>query len=371
MQPDLAIAELTRSLAAGTPVYAVHYACEGFSKPLDRPLRVSAIAVKPIPAGSDLLFSITDSPSATEAESLESEKKLLSSFNDWLAAHSDAGLVHWDMDAAVYGFMPIAKRFAYLTGAGHTPVAHPEDRLFNLDRLLAHRYGAQYVAHPRLATLLALNGISTRYSLTGSDQAERFERGDHASLSRCAAEQASHLAQLTQLFVSGQLQTERSGPLVHFADQLIDSLGVVAGLAGRMDLVAAALRVRHGNRPGFDLSDEYDYQDLAGALLRVFFEDVRREEYIPSYAGGASRVDFMLRDVGFAVEIKLASRTLRAKEIGEELLVDIGRYRTLPGIRHLVCLVFDAGHNVENPRGLERDLTGTSNGLPVTVRVMD
>src|ERR1035437_4766668 len=104
MQPDLAVAELTRSLAAGAPVYAVHYSCEGFHKPLDRPVSVSAIAIKQIPTGTERVFSVTDYPAANETEAPQPEVRLLAAFNDWLGAHSDAGLVHWNMDASMYGF---------------------------------------------------------------------------------------------------------------------------------------------------------------------------------------------------------------------------------------------------------------------------
>jgi hypothetical protein len=33
------------------------------------------------------------------------------------------------------------------------------------------------------------------------------------------------------------------------------------------------------------LKDEYDVQDLLYALLRIFFDDVRPEEWTPSFAG--------------------------------------------------------------------------------------
>jgi hypothetical protein len=371
MQPDLATAELTRSLEAGAPVFAVHYACESFYKTLDRPARVSAIAIVPISAGQESLFSMTDNPSSTEADARDSEIRLLGAFIEWLQGHPDARLVHWDMDKSVYGFGPIASRYAYLIEGHQRPATHPEDRLFNLDKLLAYRYGPDYVPNPRLATLLAQNGITTRYSLTGSEQAEHFDRGDHAALARCTAERAANIAQLTGLFVSGRLQTQHSGPSIRFAGQLLDSVAIVIAVAERLELVAAALRVRHANRPTVTLTDEYDYQDLLGALLRVFFEDVRREDYVPTYAGGSSRVDFVLRDVGVATELKRASPNVGANEIGEQLLVDIGRYHTRSDVRHLVCLVYDSDHYVDNPRGLERDLTKTTDGLPVTVRLLD
>jgi hypothetical protein len=59
--------------------------------------------------------------------------------------------------------------------------------------------------------------------------------------------------------------------------------------------VARQLRSRHGSRPTLEVEDEYDVQDLLHAILRIFFEDVRPEEWAPSYAGKATRMDFLLK----------------------------------------------------------------------------
>ncbi|MGJ4748586.1 hypothetical protein ACQV5M_19650, partial [Leptospira sp. SA-E8] len=62
----------------------------------------------------------------------------------------------------------------------------------------------------------------------------------------------------------------------------------------RFHAVAVQLRERHSSRPTLDVNDEYDVQDLMHALLRLHFDDVRSEEWVPSYAGAASRTDFLL-----------------------------------------------------------------------------
>jgi hypothetical protein len=65
-------------------------------------------------------------------------------------------------------------------------------------------------------------------------------------------------------------------------------------LCERFHAVAKQLRSRHGNRAILDVNDEYHVQDLLHALLRIFFRDVRPEEWTPSYAGKASRMDFLM-----------------------------------------------------------------------------
>jgi hypothetical protein len=371
MRPDLAMTELNRSIETGATVYAVHYACEGFSDAKDRPAGVSAIAVRPIGTGQSIVYSLNDYPPATAADPRDPETRMLSEFLGFLREHEGARLVHWNMDAGLYGFAAIVNRYAYISGVAPRSSMPAEDRLFNLDDLLIAAYGKDYVQNPRLKTLLALNGIATRYSLSGEEQATRYREGDYGALARCTEERAGNIGELVQLFVNGRLQTERSGPAVRFAERFLESVSIVTAIAERTVLVGAAIRTRHGGRNTLALGDEYDYQDLYRGLLRLFFDDVQPEEWVPSYAGATSRVDFVLRGLGVAIELKVATATLGARQVGEQLLIDIGRYHAINGIRHLVCLVFDVGHFVDNPRGLESDLSKPRDGIGVTVRILD
>ena len=66
--------------------------------------------------------------------------------------------------------------------------------------------------------------------------------------------------------------------------------------------------------------------------MRLFFEDVRDEDYIPSYAGSNSRIDYLLPAYAIGVESKHASKSLTHKEVGEQLIVDRDRYKELSKI---------------------------------------
>jgi len=102
------------------------------------------------------------------------------------------------------------------------------------------------------------------------------------------------------------------------------------------------------------------------ALLWVHFEDIRPEEWTPSYAGKASRMDFLLKQEQIVIEAKKTRAGLTAKEIGSQLIDDIARYKTHPDCRALVCFVYDPEGLVANPRGLEADLQRNE---PMPVRV--
>jgi len=128
-------------------------------------------------------------------------------------------------------------------------------------------------------------------------------------------------------------------------------------LIGRFHLVARQMRVRHCSRATLEINDEYDVQDLLHALLMIFFNDIRKEEWTPSYAGGASKMDFLLLEIETVVEVKKSRQSLTAKLLGEELLIDIAKYQEHPRFRKLVCFVYDPEGTITNPRGVEADLS--------------
>lgn len=147
-------------------------------------------------------------------------------------------------------------------------------------------------------------------------------------------------------------------------------VSVVTELCMRIPLVIRQLRIRHNERETLLVRDEYDLQDVLHALLHLFFEDVRPEEHTPSYAARSSRMDFLLKGEQIVVESKMTREGLSGREIGEQLIIDIARYKVHPDCKNLICLVYDPDHRINNPRGLERDLSRTSDGLHVLVLVV-
>ncbi|MBI1743284.1 hypothetical protein HYR54_09515 [Candidatus Acetothermia bacterium] len=139
----------------------------------------------------------------------------------------------------------------------------------------------------------------------------------------------------------------------------------LAVLFDRFHVVARQLRARHASRPTLNISDEYDVQDLLHALLRLYFDDVRTEEWTPSYAGSASRMDFILNEYGVVIEVKKTRYGMSAKDIGDQLLVDIMRYKTHLNAKQLFCFVYDPEGLLPNPTGIERDLSRISDELDV------
>jgi hypothetical protein len=75
-------------------------------------------------------------------------------------------------------------------------------------------------------------------------------------------------------------------------------------ICDRFHQVARQLRSRDNGRNTLEVEDQYDVQDLLHSILRIFFEDVRPEEWIPSYAGKPNRMDFLQKNEKIVIEVK-------------------------------------------------------------------
>lgn len=117
---------------------------------------------------------------------------------------------------------------------------------------------------------------------------------------------------------------------------------------------ARSILNRYQKRDTLEIKDEYDVQDLLQGILRLFIDDVRPEDYVPSYAGGNSRTDFYLPQYNTYIETKMTRNGLQDREVGEQLAIDIARYGDR--CQTLICFIYDKGSLLSNPYGLISDL---------------
>lgn len=78
-------------------------------------------------------------------------------------------------------------------------------------------------------------------------------------------------------------------------------------------------------------------------------------------------MDFLLWEERIVLEVKKPRQNLRDREVGSQLIEDIARYGSHPRCKALVCFVYDPEERLQNPRGLENDLSGIGEDLDVRV----
>ena len=363
------VERLTRMLQLNESVIAIHYACESFLTAKDHPPGVASIAIYDVATREVTAFSRTEAPKGIAPADLELD--LLRRFFARLSSLQESLVVYWNMNRPEYGFEALVARLRYLTDDQVlTPV--PARRI-DLDDLFLEQFGVDYAPHGRLQSMANLNELDVRSFLSGKDEAARFTEKDWSALSRSCASKAKIIGDLLLKLVNGTARTASSAGVVGFAGSRLEAVKVVTEIADRFILVRRSLRKHPRGGQTIVFNDEWDDQYLFKGLLRVFFEDVRDEEYIPSYAGSNSRIDYLLPEYAIGIELKHASGSLREKEVGEQLIIDRDRYKQLRKIGHLICIVFDPDGWVANPRGIENDLqvAVSEPGLTVTVFIVD
>jgi hypothetical protein len=145
---------------------------------------------------------------------------------------------------------------------------------------------------------------------------------------------------------------------------------LVESLIGKFHTVAVEINCRYDSRASLAINDEYDVQDLLRGLLKIYFDDIRDEEWTPSYGGSCARIDILLQNEEIAIETKMMRKSLTRKKVRDELIIDKVHYQKHPRCKKLYCVIYDPQAKLKNPDGFEADLTDVVNGFVTKVYVI-
>jgi len=247
-----------------------------------------------------------------------------------------------------------------------------EEKLNYIATLRGLRYGSVDFKQWRRDTSIALNKVFA----DGQDHAKDFESINYhpVSSSMCGGD-----ADYYEAYRSGldSAEAKLKSMIKEIKDYGLtanqtsdgDAISFLPTLFKRFHGLARQMRKRHDNRPTLDIKDEYDVQDFLHVLLKLYFDDIRHEEWTPNYAGSSSKMDFLLKNEQTVIETKKTRKGLADKEVGEQLIVDIQKYRTHPDCKSLVCFVYDPEGKIANPKAMENDLPKSVQSFKVTVIV--
>lgn len=126
-------------------------------------------------------------------------------------------------------------------------------------------------------------------------------------------------------------------------------------ICGKFHSAAKQLRDTHSNSDSFEIENEYSVQSLLHSYLKLEFDDVRAEEYNPSYAGKQPRIDFLIEAHDIMIEVKHARPDHGKEDIREELAIDKDHYRK-KDYDQLICFIYDPDEVITNPDGFKKDI---------------
>lgn len=228
--------------------YIIHYSCQSLYDDNDAlSPRITSIAISHYATEQTVSFSThsiaeeLQIPREDVKERFDQvEKKLLEDFYAFIRDRRDKFWIHWNMRNLTYGFEHLEHRYRVLGGVD-TPIIHVEHRL-NLNDLIAARYGGGYAKHPKMKSLMELNGGIPRHFLSGKEEVQAFQNNEFIRMHNSTLGKVGFFHSVIRKFLNGKLRTVSRGFGVTL-DRLFESrIAKGIGLLGALITIGLLIR---------------------------------------------------------------------------------------------------------------------------------
>lgn len=98
----------------------------------------------------------------------------------------------------------------------------------------------------------------------------------------------------------------------------------------------------------FKIQKESDVKKLLKALLGIYYENIKAEEPVESYADIGSQIDLYIKDINYGIEIKLAKNSIQQRQIVEQINDDILKYQKLPNCEKIYFFIYNPDFLIKN-----------------------
>ncbi|WP_298699621.1 hypothetical protein [uncultured Brevundimonas sp.] len=197
--------------------YVIHYSCQSlFDDNEALSPRITSIAVSHYATDQVVSFSthsVAEELRIAREDVLrrfdEVEAKLLQDFYAFVRERRDKFWIHWNMRNLTYGFEHLEHRYRVLGGADAAVI--PVERRLNLNDMLSDKYGSAYARHPKLKSLMELNGGIHRHFLTGEEEVHAFKNCEFIRMHNSTLTKVGFLQSVLEKLVKGKLRTASRG----------------------------------------------------------------------------------------------------------------------------------------------------------------
>lgn len=98
----------------------------------------------------------------------------------------------------------------------------------------------------------------------------------------------------------------------------------------------------------FEIQKEADVKKLLKALLGIYYENIKSEEPVESYADIGSQIDLYIKDINYGIEIKLAKNSIQQRQIVEQINDDILKYQKLSNCEKIYFFIYNPEFLIKN-----------------------
>lgn len=229
--------------------FVIHYSCQGlFENPDGLSPKITSIAIVNYSNEQTISFSTHAIAGELHIEREdvrdrfnEIELELLRQFYNFVRDHRSKFWVHWNMRNLTYGFEHLEHRYRVLRGEDAAVI--PVERRINLNDMLASRYGGDYAQHPKMSSLMEINGGRHRHFLTGEGEVQAFDAHEFTSLHHSTLAKVGFFYSVMKKMSKGRLKTSSRGWGV-MLDKMFESRTMKAiGFLGTLGSIISILLV--------------------------------------------------------------------------------------------------------------------------------
>lgn len=218
--------------------FLIHYSCQNLNDENEAlSPRITSIAINHYANGQSISFSthsIAEELKIPRSDVLqrfdEVELELLTQFYKFVRDRRDKYWVHWNMRNLTFGFEHLEHRYRALGGVDAYVIG--VERRLNLNDLLADRYGPDYAKHPKMSSLMELNGGRHRDFLDGKEEVTAFANSEFIRMHNSTLCKIGFFSSTMRKLVNGGLKTISKGYGVTidkiFESRTAKSVGLVA-----------------------------------------------------------------------------------------------------------------------------------------------
>lgn len=168
--------------------------------------------------------------------------------------------------------------------------------------------------------------------------------------------------------------TEYSSTIDYFendrsADKDQSAVYRIEKIFNRFGEMVIPLQERQGDKEPLTMDKEVDVQYYLHSLLKLHFDDVRREPHTERHSSVSPRIDFLINNETIGIEVKRASSTRKERDLRTELSEDKEQYRLDTNIDTLLVFVYDPDKQIENKAEFESSFEQDSPQMTTRVTV--
>lgn len=197
--------------------FLIHYSCQNLNDDNEGlSPRITSIATNHYATGQSISFSthsIAEEMRISRDQVFdrldEIELELLKRFYEFVRNNHHKHWVHWNMRNLTFGFEHLEHRYRVLGGTYANEI-RVEQRL-NLNDLLTDRYGSDYAKHPKMLSLMELNGGRHRDFLEGKEEVSAFKNKEFLRMHNSTLSKIGFFSSVMNKMTNGKLKTASRG----------------------------------------------------------------------------------------------------------------------------------------------------------------